>query len=125
MTIHLDSNFLAGAITNGSRERATVKGWMSDGIALHISSMAWAEFLCGPVPREVLPDIEAILGSSLPITADDAAHAARLFNATGRRNRSLSDCIIAAIAIRSGAEIATTDVTHFRRFAEFGLRIAE
>ena len=125
MTIHLDSNFLAGAITNGSRERATLKGWMSEGIALHVSAMAWAEFLCGPVPREVLPDIEAILGSSLPITADDAAHAARLFNATGRRNRSLSDCIIAAIAIRSEAEIATNDVAHFRRFVEFGLRIAE
>ncbi|CAN5916487.1 hypothetical protein BH11GEM2_BH11GEM2_20010 [soil metagenome] len=87
--------------------------------------MAWAEFLCGPVPLEVLPDIEAMVGTSLPITTDDAVHAARLFNATGRRNRSLADCTIAAVAIRSDAEIATNDVAHFRRFAEFGLRIAE
>lgn len=102
-----------------------LKRWMSEGRTMHVSSMAWAEFLCGPVPRGVLPDIEAMVGTSLPITAVDAALAARLFNATGRRTRSLGDCIIAAIAIRSGAEIATNDVTHFRRFAEFGLLIAE
>jgi predicted nucleic acid-binding protein len=123
--IHLDSNFLAAAIAQGSRERATLKRWMSAGETLHVSSMAWAEFVGGPLPEGALPDIEALVGTSLPSTSEDALHAARLFNATGRRPRSLADCIIAAVAIRSTAESATNDVAHCSRFAEFGLRLAE
>ena len=87
--------------------------------------MAWAEFLCGPLAEQTLPGITSILGESVAVTTEDASHAARLFNATGRRRGSLADCMIAAVAIRSGAEIATNDLTHFRRFADFGLHIAE
>ena len=57
--------------------------------------------------------------------AGTGRNAATLFNATGRRSRSLQDCMIAAAAIRANAELATIDVKDFRRFEQFGLRIAE
>ena len=125
MTIHLDSNFIAAVGNEGSSEARMFARWIVAGNTLAVSAMAWAEFLCGPSPEQTLPGITALLGESVPVTTEDASHAARLFNATGRRRGSLADCIIAAVATRSAAEIATNDMAHFRRFAEFGLRIAE
>jgi predicted nucleic acid-binding protein len=54
----------------------------------------------------------------------DAGASARLFNLTGRRRGSLNDCMIAAIALRVDASVATTDVADFRRFEAAGLQIA-
>ncbi|MDQ2668700.1 MAG: type II toxin-antitoxin system VapC family toxin [Gemmatimonadota bacterium] len=123
--IHLDSNFIAAVGIEGSLEAGMFAQWIISGSTVAVSAMAWAEFLCGPSPEQILTSITSVLGESVPVTTDDASHAARLFNATGRRRGSLADCIIAAVAIRSDAAIATNDLTHFRRFAEFGLRIAE
>jgi len=69
--------------------------------------------------------LEALLPPPVPFEADDASKAAALFNATGRRSRSLQDCMIAAAAIRANAELATINVKGFRRFEQSGLRIAE
>ncbi|MEP6999981.1 MAG: type II toxin-antitoxin system VapC family toxin [bacterium] len=122
--IHLDANFIIGALVNESREWQLMSRWNAAGRTVRVSSMAWAEFLCGPVADAAIPEIAHTLGDVLPVTAKDAAQAARLFHLTGRRRGSLADCIIAAIALRSSAEIATNNVDHFSHFAEFGLRIA-
>ena len=122
--IHLDANLLVAALANGSPEQVKLRGWMVGGEILAISAVAWAEFLCGPltsadeaVARKMLPAAESLL-------TEDAALAAKLFNATGRRSRSLADCMIAAVAIRCGVKLATRNVADFQPFAAHGLQMA-
>ena len=57
------------------------------------------------------------------LAALDATLSARLFNATGRRRGSMQDCMIAAVAIRSSASLATNNALDFRRFVAHGLTI--
>jgi len=101
--IHLDTNFLIQISLAGSAAHAQFAAWASGQEALNVSTIAWAEFLCGPVDaagealaRQISPHPE-------PFLPADAVLAAGLFNQTGRRSRSLADCMIAAMAIRCGA----------------------
>jgi predicted nucleic acid-binding protein len=57
----------------------------------------------------------------LPVTAELATEAGRLFLETGRRSRSLPDCIIAAAAIRDQAALATVNRSAFEPFVAHGL----
>ena len=68
--------------------------------------------------------VAALLEEPEPFGADAAPVAARLFNETGRRRNSLADCMIAATALQAGAELATADLSDFRRFESLGLRLA-
>jgi predicted nucleic acid-binding protein len=88
-----------------------------------ISTISWAEFLCGPLP-EHLAELAAAVTERLPVLEEDAALASKLFNASGRRPRSLADCLIAAAALRYAAPLATTNLSVFRRFEKMGLRLA-
>ena len=90
---------------------------------LNVSTIAWAEFLCGPVDatgealaRQIFPQPE-------PFLPADAVLAARLFNQTGRRSRSLADCMIAAVAIRYVAKLATHNTGDFEPPAPHGLML--
>lgn len=67
--------------------------------------------------RQIFPNPESFLPAN-------AVLAASLFNQTGRRSRSLADCMIAAVAIRSGAKLATLNTGDFQPLTQHGLTLA-
>lgn len=120
---HLDASFLVHALCKGTRADALLRGWLRKNEPIGMSAMAWTEFCCGPLGPEDLDIARKLLSEPEPVRADDAERAATLFNDTGRRRGSLADCIIAAVALRLKAPLATDNVPDFRRFERFGLRI--
>jgi len=122
--VHLDTNFLISAIQPGSPEDAHLRSWLGAGESLGISAVAWAEFFCGPLPQNDERVARQLFQRVETLSQVDAEMAAHLFNQTGRRSRSLSDCMIAATAIRCGARLATINNHDFRLFAAHGLKLA-
>lgn len=118
--IHLDANFLVDVIRSGpSRDR--LRRWGASHQYVSISSVAWSEFLCGPVSTAETLFARSLLDAIELFDEHDAELAADLFNQTGRRTRSLPDCMIAAVAIRRAASLATFDEADFRKFHASGL----
>ena len=121
--IHLDTSFLIRALNLGTPEDRKLREWIGAGETLSMSTVAWAEFLCGPLDESEIALADQIVGQRSDFTPDQAAIAARLFNESGRRRGSLIDCMIAAAALADGASIATENVADFRRFEDSGLKV--
>jgi predicted nucleic acid-binding protein len=121
--IHLDTSFLIHAMVPSSRADKRLRKWLRDGDDLAISSIAWAEFLCGPVGRSEIDAVGAMFHEITPYDAVDCEMTARLFNLGGRRRGTLADCMIASIAIRAGSSLATANPRDFVRFAAESLKI--
>lgn len=64
-----------------------------------------------------------IIAEPISFEAGDASTSARLFNLPGRRRGSLGDCMIAAVALRADAVVATGNPEDFRRFEPAGVRV--
>ena len=120
---HLDTNFLIASMVPASAESRRVSQWLGAGETLGLSVIAWAEFLCGPVSLQQTALAAAAFPDPVPLVREDAARAADLFNATGRRRGSLADCLIAATCLRLGASVATSNLQDFQRFTPMGLRV--
>ena len=120
--IHLDANFLIGALQS-EQPRKQVLEWSTSSQYINMSSVAWAEFLSGPVTEGETIEVRSLIDDIEHFGERDARVAADLFNQTGRRSRSLPDCMIAALAIRCGATLATVNLRDFRRFEPFGLKL--
>lgn len=122
--VQLDTNFLV-YYTNGNDlpliER--MDSWLRQGWQFSVSAMVWAEFLSGPLTPSDQGLANILLSDVLPVTREDAALAGKLFQATGRRARSLSDCVIAATAIRSRVPLATKNQSDFKPFVHHGLEL--
>jgi predicted nucleic acid-binding protein len=121
--IHLDTGFLIRALVRNSAEDLKLRYWLKTTTPVGISCVAWAEFLCGPVETSAVNLAARIIHDRVPLLDEDAAMTARLFNLSGRRRGTLIDCMIAAVALRSGASLATTNSKDFRRFQSAGLEI--
>jgi predicted nucleic acid-binding protein len=119
--IFLDTNFLVFALSPGTAEDQKLRSLYRDKETVGVSSIVWAEFLCGPVTPEHITLASALFPSPEPFTAEDGVRAAELFNGTGRRRGSLADCMVAAISLRLNATLATNNVADFKRFAPWGL----
>jgi predicted nucleic acid-binding protein len=122
--IHLDTGFLIRAMVATTVEGTQLQDWVRRGETVRLSAMSWVEFLCGPIEAQEIEAAGLVLGEPVPLAGPEAAVAARLFVACGRRRGSLADCMIAATAIRAGALLATTDHQDFERFEGHGLRLA-
>lgn len=123
--IHLDTNYLIGLLVLGSRPAMDVDQWLAGGESLAASSIAWSEFLNGPVTPLEVSRVEAVLQSRIvPFGKPEAACAADLFNQTGRRRGSRFDCLIAATAILSQSSLATVNHSDFKPFVAHGLGLA-
>lgn len=122
--IHLDTSFLIRALNVGTPEDRKLREWIGAGETLNMSTVAWTEFLCGPLEEFEIALAAQMVGHHSDFTPDHAAITARVFNESGRRRGSLIDCMIAATAIADGASIATVNVADFRRFENSGLKVA-
>lgn len=122
--IHLDTNFLIQITVAGSSAHAQFQSWAKTQENFNVSSIAWGEFLCGPLDATAESLARQIFPNPEPFLADDAALAAKLFNQTGRRSRTLADCMIAAVAIRCGAKLATVNTSDFQPIVPLGLALA-
>lgn len=122
--VHLDTSFLIQALLTGSAPEAKLVAWMAAGEQLGISTIAWSEFLCGPLATKDEGLARTFLTAPEAFLVQDARRAAELFNLTGRRSRSLADCQIAAVALRVGARVATTNVADFAPLEAHGLVLA-
>lgn len=123
MTIHLDTSFLIGALDPDLPQHSRLREWLDQGAEIQISAVAWAEFWCGPTTPDERSAARHLLPEPIPLTGPDAEVAARLFNISGRRRRTLEDCLIAAVAMGSNAAVATSDYADFRRFEIEGLTV--
>lgn len=121
---HLDTSFLIRALKVGTPEDRKLREWIGKGESLAMCTIAWGEFLCGPLSRHEFELADAIIGPRRDFTSEHAAVAARIFNESGRRRGSLIDCMIAAVALTDGDPIATTNTSDFRRFEDSGLKMA-
>lgn len=118
---HLDTSFLIRALVRGSAQDRHLRHWIREGESLGISAIGWAEFLCGPLETSAVALAARIVSERIPFTDEDAMLAAHLYNEPGRRRGSLTDCMIAATAVRAGVPLATVNPSDFRRFEAAGL----
>lgn len=122
--IHFDTSFLIRALIRGTPEDLALRRWIKAGEPLVVSTVAWAEFRCGPLHQLELAAAAAIVDRHREFTRDDAETAARLYNESGRRRGSLMDCMIAAVALADGAAVATSNTPDFQRLGELGVTLA-
>lgn len=122
--IHLDTSFLIRGLQAGSSESERLEAWTTANETFAMSTIAWTEFLCGPLDETAVSLATVIVDRRMDYTTETATLAAQLFNSTGRRRSSLADCMIAAAAISDGAPIATSNPRDFARFEGHGLEMA-
>ena len=102
--IHLDTSFLIRALVRDSPEDGQHKASLGPVRPWAMSTLAWAEFLCGPVEASLLDAVGQIVSRRAPFGEEDAALTAQLFNETGRRRGSLADLLVAASGQRHSCE---------------------
>jgi len=101
-----------------------LRQWLESSEPLQASTIVWTEFLCGPLSDMETSLARDLLQEVIPLSAQHAALAARLFDSSGRRRGSLADCMIAAVAIQSDAQLATSNPRDFVRLEPYGLILA-
>jgi predicted nucleic acid-binding protein len=122
--IHLDANYLIGAAEGTTTAKEDLRNWLRRGELFAASSIAWTEFLSGPIKDEQIEVVDMLVqGRIVPFGRVEAQFAAMLFNAAGRKRASRADCLIAAAAICSRSPLATFNRKDFSLFVPLGLQL--
>jgi predicted nucleic acid-binding protein len=91
--IQLDTNYLIGLLAVPSPFQSQLLGWFNAGEKFAISSIAWSEFLGGPVTQHEIRDAVIILEERIiAFGIIEAEIAAKIYNQTGRRRGTRDDC---------------------------------
>lgn len=122
--IHLDTSFLISSLNPSGSQSRQFKQWLEKGEQVNLSTIAWFEFLCGPLPPAAHRQACVLFPNPEPFLPEDAVKAAELFNKIGRKRSHFRDCLIAAVAIRVEARLATSNPRHFHPFSRHNLKFA-
>lgn len=120
--ICLDTNYLILALVPGTSEADRILAWKDSGEGLITPSIAWYEFLCGPVSPVQIQAIRSLLDEIVAFGVPQATTAAHLFRASGRKRAVRVDAMIAATAMASDARLATNNRKDFKAFVAHGLQ---
>jgi predicted nucleic acid-binding protein len=71
--IHLDTGFLIRALVRNSSEDIKLRTWLRSNTPMAMSSIAWAEFLCGPVEKTDITVAGRIVPDRHPFNDEDAS----------------------------------------------------
>ena len=122
--IHLDTNYLIGSLSSPSTVRNQIRAWFGSGEILAVSAVSWSEFSNGPVTVQQIQDARGIVqGRIVAFDVPEAEMAAKLFNSTGRKRATQTDCFIAATAICARVPLATLNRKDFIPFTAAGLQL--
>jgi predicted nucleic acid-binding protein len=124
MRIHLDTSFLIRALVPGTPEDDLLRSWFEAEHPIEMSTIAWAEFCCGPLDERAYANACILVPTRKPFGEQEATLAAHLFNESGRRRGSMADCMIAASALCASAQLATSNPADFERIATGRLVLA-
>lgn len=122
--IHLDTNVLIAAGDALNVHHQAARNFLSAPGVFAASTVVWMEFVSKPLPPVLVEAARHLLkGGLLPFDEETAVLAGELYFRAGSRRRTRMDSMIAATAIRSGAELATTNRDDFAPFLPLGLKL--
>lgn len=122
--VHLDTNLLVAFIRVADSHHRTALRVVAGIEPFATSAVAWTEFRSKPDdPTDVAAAEGLLSGGIIPFDEATASLAGELFYLTGSKRSTRLDTMIAASAILSGAELATTNPADFEPFVPHGLKL--
>jgi predicted nucleic acid-binding protein len=122
--VHLDTCLLIAFTKPNDPHAEMAERLVNASMPLGASACAWTEYKSRPTAihwEKILH--RALSGGIVPFDEAAASLAGELFHLTGSRRRTRLDTMIAATAILSGAELATTNPADFEPFVPHGLKL--
>ena len=113
--IHVDTSALVAALTGRRTAAPLLRGFISDGIRLGLSTPVLYEWLRGPRSQPELDIQEALVPSAaaFPFGVEEAKLAADMYRKLKRPRGREIDIVIAACAVANGAALWTLNTEDF------------
>ena len=121
--IHLDTSALIASLSGARPSAATLRGFVSDGIRLGVSTLVLYEWWRGPRTAQELRDQQALFPPEVAFGfgRHEAGLAADLYRRLKRPRQREIDLAIAACALAHGATLWTLNPQDFRDIPDLEL----